>query len=86
MPTKYTKDDYLTATKYAKKNNENVEDVQKAIKLARLTNAMALIATTRRPIIVPDGQSNHSTLLIRPEPAAQEKFQQLLEQVKKASK
>ncbi|MBO7508983.1 MAG: hypothetical protein J6T57_01770 [Alphaproteobacteria bacterium] len=79
MPEVYTKDDYLTADKYAKKYGLTKEIVERAIKISRVRKASIIIARggVKREITV----SMHGRYHIRPEPAAHEALNKIIQEM-----
>lgn len=80
MPTVYKKEDYLTATSYAKQIGEKVAVVKKAMHLAELHGTTIKVNTTNRRIVTPLGAN--SILHIRPEPAAHKLLDEYIAKVK----
>ena len=78
----YTKKDFLTAFQYAKKHNIDKKLVLAAMSLAEKRNETVKIYTTNRQIVFKKSSTYH----LRPEPAAQERFMQILQEIKTKGK
>ena len=79
MAEVYTKDDYLTSTKYAERYGLTKEIVEKAIKIARIRKASIALyrGGTKREIVV----SMHGRYHIRPEADAHEALNKIIQEI-----
>lgn len=80
MTEKYTKADYLTPLKFAKKYNIDPELVKKAVEKARLRRTSITLANGGVPheIVI----NTHGKYHIRPEPTAHAKIHEILQEIK----
>ncbi|MBR4475160.1 MAG: hypothetical protein IKP05_00560 [Alphaproteobacteria bacterium] len=78
----FTKADFLTGPQYAKKHEEERELVEKAMKKAYLRRATVKVSNRLYEIIT----SDHGRLHLRPEEPAQQKFIEILNEIKGKNK
>ena len=78
----FTRADFLTAVQYAKAHDEDREIVEKAMKKAYLRRATIKVSNRLYEIIM----SDHGRFHLRPEEQAQQKFIEILNEIKGKNK
>ena len=84
MTETYTKDDYLTPSKYAKLYNVSEETVKRAMKIAHIKHSSIKIGkgSTSREIVI----MSHQRYNLRPEPDAHEKLMEIIQELQTKGK